>query len=132
MREPTWVSRKIVDALHPELIRQDGGSHGVRDDGMIDSALARPVNRWSYESGCDLPELAASYGYGLAKNHGFVDGNKRIALAVMGVFLYTNGLLLEASEPEVVVLMTDLAAGELGETELAAWLREHVVPITDE
>lgn len=132
MNEPKWLSRFAVDRMQEALIRQDGGSYGIRDGGLIDSALARPVNRWQYDPGSDLAALAASYGYGLAKNHGYVDGNKRIALAVLSVFLFRNGLLLEASEPEVVVAMLALAAGELSEADLADWLRQKAVPLEDE
>lgn len=131
MREPRWLGRFAVDQMHEVLIRQDGGSYGIRDDGLIDSALARPVNRWSYDPGCDLAALAASYGYGLAKNHGYVDGNKRIALAVLSVFLFRNGLLLDAPEPEVVAVMLEVASGGGSEEELTEWLRRSAVPLTD-
>jgi death on curing protein len=127
MKEPTWLSRQIIDAVHAELIREHGGSHGIRDPGLIDSALARPMNRWTYEEGCDVADLAAAYGFGRAKNHGYVDGNKRIALAALLLFLRRNGKKLQLSEVEAVALMTDVAAGQLSEVELATQVRERLV-----
>jgi death-on-curing protein len=129
MDEPRWVSRSSVEILHTRLIDLYGGADGVRDSSLVDSALARPVHRWSYEPGCDLASLAASYAYGLAKNHGFVDGNKRVAFAVMGVFLIRNGFLLDVPEEEATRLMFEVAAGERTEAELTEWLRQHVVPV---
>lgn len=123
MDEPRWLSRKIVDAVHAELIREHGGSHGIRDAGLIDSALARPVHRWSYEEGSDLAALAAAYGYGLAKNHGYIDGNKRVALAALLLFLKMNDRKLHLPEPEAVALMTDTAAGLVSEAQLAELIR---------
>jgi death on curing protein len=127
MGEPKWSSRRIIDAVHAELIREHGGSHGVRDAGLIDSALARPLHRWTYEESCDLADLAAAYGFGLAKNHGFIDGNTRIVLAALLLFLRLNGWKLRLSEPEAVALMTDVAAGGISETELAAFIRDRLV-----
>jgi death-on-curing protein len=123
------VSRFIVDTHQERLIATYGGAGGVRDDGLIESALARPLNRWHYEPDADVFDLAAGYGFGLARNHGYVDGNKRIAFMTMGVFLYLNGWLLEAAEAEAVHVMLRVAAGEWGESELAEWLRGHVVPV---
>ena len=99
----------------------------MRDDGLIDSALSRPQNRWAYAKDVDLADLAAAYGYGLAKNHGFVDGNKRIGFMAMYVFLRLNGREIEADEPDVVRAMTAVASGEMGEDALASWLRQNVV-----
>lgn len=130
MEEPIWISIEAVLAIHAELIREHGGSYGVRDQGLIESALARPQQRWSYGGEeIDLAELAAAYGFGLAKNHGFVDGNKRAALAAAGVFLRANGLRLIAPEPETYAVMVDLAAGELSEADLARWLRASTEPL---
>jgi death on curing protein len=120
-----------IDALHRDLIEQFGGSHGTRDDGMIESALSRPINRWSYEPSCDLADLAASYGYGLTKNHGYVDGNKRIGFAAAGVFLMINGLMLDVPEPEAIIVMLEVAAGDRDETTFAEWIREHTVPFDE-
>jgi len=98
----------------------------VRDGGLIDSALARPRQRLAYESEADLASLAASYGYGLARNHGYVDGNKRVALMAMFVFLFLNGAELEAEEPEAVAVILRLAEGGLSEKQLADWVRSHL------
>ncbi|HEY0155013.1 MAG TPA: type II toxin-antitoxin system death-on-curing family toxin [Longimicrobium sp.] len=117
-----------VDLLHSGSIELYGGSHGVRDTALIESALSRPVNRWMYAPECDLADIAASYAYGLAKNHGYVDGNKRIAFTAMFVFLYRNGLLLEAADDVAIETMIGVASGELGEGELAEWIRSRVVP----
>ncbi|CAN5391577.1 type II toxin-antitoxin system death-on-curing family toxin [soil metagenome] len=129
MSEPTWLSRRTVDAVHAELIREHGGSHGVRDSGLIDSALARPRHRWAYESERELADLAAAYGFELAKNHGFIDGNKRIALAAIALFLRINGWRLGATEVEAVGTIMDLAAGNLSEEELAEWIRASTRPL---
>lgn len=125
--EPVWLTRRMIGEIHHEQISEHGGSYGVRDDGLIDSALARPRNRWEYAEDVNLSGLAAAYGYGLAKNHGFVDGNKRVGFMAMYVFLRLNGVEIEAGEPEVVRLMTAVASGALGEEELAAWLKQSVV-----
>lgn len=125
--EPRWLSRLMVDTLHQELIREHGGSYGVRDEGLIDSALSRPRNRWAYEPDSDLASIAAAYGYGLARNHGFIDGNKRVAFMSLYVFLGLNGFDLDVSEPAVVAVMTSVAEGSLKEPGLAVWIRGHVV-----
>ncbi|HEV2131057.1 MAG TPA: type II toxin-antitoxin system death-on-curing family toxin [Longimicrobiaceae bacterium] len=129
MTEPRWLSRRIIDAVHRELIQEHGGRQGVRDSGLIDSALGRPQHRWAYEREPDLAELTAAYGFGLAKNHGFVDGNKRIALATIALFLRINGWRLSAAEAEAVVVITDLAAGSVSEEELASWIRARMQPL---
>lgn len=112
--------------MHREQIAEHGGSPGVRHEGLIDSALARPQHKYAYEPNAGLPTLAAAYGYGLARKHGFVDGNKRIAFMARYVFLRLNGLELDAPEPEVVVVMEDVAAGKRTELQLADWIRQHV------
>lgn len=113
----------MVDAIQRELIAEHGGLHGTRDDGLIDSALSKPRNRWAYDPGSDLAALAAAYGFGLARNLGYIDGNKRIALAVMHVFARLNGFELVAEEVEEVSLMLGVAEGTTPEVELADWLR---------
>lgn len=123
LREPRWLPRLLVDTIHEELIREHGGSYGIRDAGSIDSALSRARNRWAYEPTVDLPVLAAAYGYGLARNHGYVDGNKRVAFMALYVFLSLNGLELEVPEAAAVSTMTNVAAGALSEEELAVWVR---------
>jgi len=128
-KEPRWLSRAIVNVIHARQLDEHGGFPGINDEALIDSALARPQNKWSYaEEPPRLPELAAAYGFGLAKNHGFRDGNKRTAFMAMYTFLGLNGLRLVAEEPEVVQLMEDVASGVCSEEMLAAWLDEHVRP----
>lgn len=126
MPEPIWLTRGIVDTLHELLLVEYGGAGGTRDGGLIDSALARPRNKAAYGDP-DLPALAASYAYGLAQNHGYVDGNKRVAATALGVFLDLNGLELVAPEPELVSIILALAAGDLSEEQLAAWVRGKVM-----
>jgi death-on-curing protein len=126
MTEPKWLSRKIVDAIQFDQLQQHGGSAGCRDVGALESALARPLNKLAYEPESDLASLAAAYGYGLATNHAYVDGNKRVAFMAMYAFLGLNGQELEATQAEVVDIMLAVADGRLGETELAACVREHV------
>jgi death-on-curing protein len=115
----------MVEAIHFDQIRLHGGLPGVRDDNLLESALARPQNRSVYDSGSDLAALAAAYGYGLVTSHPFVDGNKRVGFLAMYVFLGLNGLEVEAEEPEVVDLMVGIADGRYSEKELAVWLRQH-------
>lgn len=126
MEEPTWIRTHWVHVVHEDQIEQHGGSKGVRDEALLESALARARNRWEYGDEPDLAELAAAYGYGLATNHPFVDGNKRTAFLITYAFLRVNGARIDAEEPEVVDLMRGLAAGEVSESELAAWIRNHL------
>lgn len=108
--------------IHFDQTRQHGGAHGVRDTGLIESALSRPKNKWHYES-ADIFVLAAAYGFGIVKNHGFEDGNKRTAFLVLYTFLGLNGYDLEAPEEEVVRVMTAVADGSLDEEGFADWVR---------
>jgi death-on-curing protein len=125
-REPIWVDRVVVDAVHLDMLRTHGGLRGIRDENALESALARPRHRYAYAPKVDLPALAAAYGFGLARNHPYRDGNKRTAFLVMIVFLELNGLDLHVSEAEVVTAMLQLSAGDLSEAALAVWLRDHV------
>lgn len=125
MSEPRWLSKTVVLAIHADQMRQHGGSLGIREMGLLDSALHRPRNRLHYEPGSDLEILAAAYGFGIARNHPFVDGNKRVAFQAMYVFLGINGLTITADEEEVVRLVFELAAGNLSEAELVDWLRDN-------
>jgi death-on-curing protein len=118
-----WVDRKLLVLLHDESLAMHGGASGVRDDGLLDSALARAPNLAAYGEP-DIADLAASYAYGLAKNHPFVDGNKRAAFLSVGLFLGLNGYRLTASQAEATVAVFGLAAGEIDEPTFAAWLRE--------
>jgi death-on-curing protein len=125
MSGPLWLSKEALRLLHSESLRQFGGADGLRDEGLLDSALARPLNRFAYDGEADLCRLAASYALGIVKNHPFVDGNKRAALAAAGVFLMLNGRRLTAPSPMATIAVMDLAAGEMSEEEFATWLRHH-------
>jgi death-on-curing protein len=120
--EPIWLNWRIVESIHFEQILQHGGSRGLRDKGLVESALARPINKWQYE-GADVFTLAAAYGFEIAKKHGFKDGNKRTAFVALYTFLGLNGYDLDASEREVVSVMTAVADGTLDEEGLAEWVR---------
>ena len=122
-----WISKQALLLLHAESLAEHGGGQGLRDEGLLDSALTRPQNLAAYGNP-DHAALAASYGLGLAKNHAFVYGNKRAALLATGLFLYLNGWRLTASQADTTLAMLSLAAGELSEDAFAAWLRAHSVP----
>jgi death-on-curing protein len=126
--EPRWLALVHVLAIHSDQIKTHGGSAGLRDRGLLESALERPKNQFHYGFDPDLAALAAAYGFGLANNHPFVDGNKRVAFQAMYLFLGLNGFRIEAPEEAVVSLILSLAAGELNENELADWVREHITP----
>lgn len=117
-----WITRDIALAAHGRSLRDHGGADGVRDEGMLASALARPQNLAAYGKPSAF-ELAAALGYGLAKNHPFVDGNKRTAFLCVYVFLGLNGHILDADEAEAAAITLDLAAGEVSEAEFALWLK---------
>ena len=123
MTEPAWLQREVVVALQERLIAEFGGASGVRDSGLLESALARARNRFAYESPSHL-ELAASYAAGLVNNHPFVDGNKRIGFVAAVVFLEVNGYHFTAPEADSVIKTLALAAGEAGEADYAAWLKD--------
>jgi death on curing protein len=121
-----WVDRSVLQLLHDESLAEHGGPSGLRDEGLLDSALSRPVNLAAYGEP-DVFDLAASYAVGLAKNHAFVDGNKRVAFLSMGLFLFLNGYQLSASQAEATVTMLSVAAGEIDESTLAKWIRQHSI-----
>ncbi|HSG30393.1 MAG TPA: type II toxin-antitoxin system death-on-curing family toxin [Thermodesulfobacteriota bacterium] len=125
-----WVLKETVISIHDMLISEHGGSSGIRDEGLLDSALARPKNVYNYNEGSSIFEQAASLGYSLIKNHPFVDGNKRIALTITAVFLDLNVWELNASEAEAVLIFTDLAAGSLDEREFSLWLDDNCIKNT--
>lgn len=120
-----WISREALLLLHDESLAEHGGAPGLRDEGLLNSALARPLNLVASGSP-DLADLAAAYGVGLAKNHPFVDGNKRAAFLAVGLFLLINGHRLRATQVEATLTMLEVAAGHLKEPEFAQWLREHM------
>ena len=125
MTEPVWVERAVVLMLHDESLAQHGGAGGVRDGGLLESALARPQNSHAYGQ-ADIAALAAAYAFGIVRNHPFIDGNKRTGFLTAAVFLELNGFRFAAREADVVLKVLSLAAGELSEADFAAWLRESV------
>jgi death-on-curing protein len=126
-REPVWLERVVVDAVHLDQLREHGGLPGVRDENALESALARPRNRWHYERGVDLAALAAAYGWGLATSHPYRDGNKRVAFLATAVFPELNGFVLDAPEESVVQVMLAVADRRCTERRLADWIRAHLV-----
>ena len=122
-----WVDRKALLLLHDESLAEHGGASGIREEGLLDSALARPVNLALYETP-DAAALAASYALGLARNHPFLDGNKRAAFLAVGLFLARNGFRLQATQADATLTMLGLAAGDLSEAAYAEWLRSHIAP----
>ena len=122
MKTPVWVLRETVLTLHEQSLAEFGGETGIRDEGLLDSALARPENLFAYGKPT-LFDLAASYGFGLVKNHPFIDGNKRVGFIVAVVFLELNGYRFQATEAEAAVRTLALAAGEMSEADFAAWLK---------
>jgi death on curing protein len=128
VNEPRWLTQAVVLAIHADQIRAHGGTLGLRDRGLLESALDRPRNRFHYQSDVGLYGLAAAYGFALANNHPFVDGNKRVAFQAMYLFLGLNGLQIVASEEAVVSLMLSVASGELYEDGLTLWLEANTAP----
>lgn len=129
MHELVWISERVVVAIHRRQLAEHGGLEGIRDEGLLQSALSRPKNLLAYsQSSPDLASLAAAYAYGIVQNHPFVDGNKRTAYVVMRTFLKLNGYDIQASDEEKYQIWIDLAAGKLVEEELASWIREHLSP----
>ena len=124
MSEPVWLSAELVIAIHEEQLRTYGGPAGIRDRGMLESALGRAPNKWTYGE-TDLAALAAAYAYGIARNHPFVDGNKRAALLSLVTFLGLNDVDFAASEAEAVVMILGLAAGDIDEDGLTRWIKDN-------
>jgi death on curing protein len=127
MNDWKWVNRQVLLLLHDESLAEHGGAPGLRDEGLLDSALARPLNLALYEQP-DIAGLAASYGVGLAKNHAFVDGNKRAAFLAVGLFLAINGFRLHASQVDATLTVMAVAAGAMDESTFAQWIRDHIQP----
>jgi death-on-curing protein len=126
-REPWWLTRVAIDAIHDDQVREHGGLPGLRDENGLESALARPQQKWRCAEAVDLAALAAAYGFGLVRNHPYRDGNKRIGFLAIVTFLGLNGHDLRASDADVVAEIVALAAGRVAEDELAAWIRRHSV-----
>ena len=121
MTEPLWLTRQMIVAIHDEQLTIHGGASGLRDEGMLESALDRPKNRWAYEQA----ELAAAYAFGIARNHPFVDGNKRTSLLALYTFLGVNGIDFIVPEAEAASIILSLAAGEVSEESLTRWIRDN-------
>jgi len=126
--EPVWLEDKIALAIHDRQLAEHGGASGLRDAGALESALARPVNRWAYGEN-DHCALAAAYAFGIARNHPFADGNKRTAWVLARLFLRLNGVELAFAPEGGIQTVLALAAGELSEEELADWFRLHIAPV---
>ncbi len=124
MTEPKWLTYEQAIAAHSAQLRRYGGAAGLRDEGALRSALDRPVNKWHYEN-AELPELAAAYAFGLAKNHAFVDGNKRMAFIAMVTFLRKNGIVFRPEQAQSTAIILAVAAGEVSEESLARWIRDN-------
>jgi death-on-curing protein len=122
--EPEWLTLPMIVAIHDEQLVLHGGSGGIRDMAMLESALDRPRNNWAYEQ-AEMPELAAAYGFAMAKNHPFVDGNKRTSLLAIYTFLGINDVDFIVPEPEAAAMIVSLAAGEVSEASLARWIRDN-------
>jgi len=128
MKEPYWVLSEVVLLVHKMLLSEHGGALGIRDKALLDSALNRPRQLYSYDSNASIFDLAAAYCYGLSRNHPFIDGNKRIALTIAALFLEINGYSLNASEPEAVLIIQKLAAGQIQEKDLSDWFKNSSLP----
>lgn len=124
--EPVWLTRAVVESLHAAQITRFGGPEGLRDAGALESALDRPRNKWAYGETTDLVDLAAAYAFGIARNHPFIDGNKRTAFAAMMVFLRRNGVPFAPPPAEATVAILGLAAGEIAEAGLARWIGDRL------
>ena len=124
MSEPHWFTYEQAIAAHSLQLRRYGGAAGLRDEGALRSALKRPVNKWHYEN-TELPELAASYAFGLVKNHAFVDGNKRIGFIAMVAFLRKNGVAFKPDQAQSTAIILAVATGEVSEGSLARWIRDN-------
>ena len=122
-----WISFYAVIAIHKRQIAEHGGSNGVRDKGLVLSALARPKNLQAYSEDADIAALAASYAFGIAKNHPFIDGNERMALVIMRTFLLVNGYTFQATQEDKYTTFLKLADGSLSEAELVKWVRSKIV-----
>jgi len=130
MNEPIWVLDEIVESIHSILLAEHGGGSGIRDKSLLDSALARAKQKFSYDSSVSIFDLAAAYSFGIAKNHPFVDGNKRTAFTIGTLFLEINGFKLNATEVDATIAFENLASDVLKENELSLWFEEHCINIS--
>ncbi len=122
----TWLSKRALLLLHEESLAEYGGVRGFREEGLLDSALARPQHILVYQRDVTLAELTAAYAFGITRNHPFVDGNKRAAFLALGIFLEINGWTLEVEQPEAILTIRTMANGDLAEKELATWIERHI------
>jgi death-on-curing protein len=127
-KEPRWLTRLVLDAIHTDQMREHGGLRGVRDENLLESALASARQRWHYDTRADLADLAATYAFSLVSSHPYRDGNKRIGFLAAVTFLGINGLDFEAAEEEVVTQIVMLAQGRLSQDQLATWIRARATP----
>ncbi len=127
-REPRWVPRLVIEAVHLDQVREHGGLIGIRDENALESGLARASQRWNFDPDSDLPRLAAGYVFGICTGHPFRDGNKRISFLAAVIFLGLNGFDLVAPDEEVVEKMMAVASGKLGEEAIADWIRSRIKP----
>jgi len=126
--DPRWIDKQALILLHAETLAEHGGPEGLCDEGLLDSALARPLHLLHYEDQPDIARLAAAYGIGIARNHPLADGNKRAAFLAVGLFLALNGVRLIADKVDATTVMLSMAAGEMAEDDCAAWIRRHIRP----
>lgn len=126
--EPRWLSTRLVMAIHAESLRRFGGAPGLRDENLLESALARPINLWTYKDEATVFELAACLGYGLIRNHAFIDGNKRIGVLAVNAFLHLNGQRFDPDQADEVLTILGVAAGEIDEVAFARWLGDNCRP----
>ena len=132
MNEPIWIEKREVLIVHSAQLAQHGGTDGMRDETLLDSALAKPKNVFAYSDNVSLPRLAASYAFDIARNHAFFDGNKRTALVISEGFLRLNGLAVASAPEEKYITFLHLASGEISELQLTDWLNSHTIPLGDE
>ncbi len=129
MREPVWVLDEIVESVHSMLLAEHGGGSGIRDKSLLDSTLARSRQKFSYVSDVSIFDLAAAYSFGIAKNHPFVDGNKRTAFTIGTLFLEINGFKLNATEVDATITFENLAIDTLSENDLSLWFKKHCIKV---
>jgi len=125
VKEPRWLTLQEILVTHERQLERFGGGTGLRDQGALESALNRPVDKWAYEK-AELPALAAAYGFGIAKNHPFVDGNKRVAFLALAGFLRINGIRFVPPQPDATAIMLGVAAGEIDEGGLTRWIADNL------
>lgn len=127
MKEPVWVLHEVLESIHSMLLTEHGGGTGIRDKALLASALARAKQKFSYSPEISIFDLAAAYSFGIAKNHPFIDGNKRTAFTIGTLFLEINGFKLDAREVDATIIFENLATDIISEDELSLWFKEHCI-----